>query len=58
MRGVAPSVTALTTRSSGTQCQATPAPAPLSSNVMRQCRCPEVRSYLSREVLSNIEEFF
>jgi hypothetical protein len=33
MRGVAPSVTALTTRSSGTQCQATPAPAPLSSNV-------------------------
>jgi hypothetical protein len=26
--------------------------------VMRQCRCPEVRSYLSREVLSNIEEFF
>jgi hypothetical protein len=28
------------------------------SLVMRQCRCPEVRSYLSREVLSNIEEFF
>ena len=34
-RGTAPSVTALTIRSSGTQCQASPAPAPLSSNVRR-----------------------